>query len=125
MSQTIKKTYTDILNEVSGKNWKKDKTFRVGHAGVAITVSFLENGSLKLKTLIDNALDFSQTELRIALKALKENGYFEKNKKGEYRLSVGKDENLEGQIFWGLLINVAQGYLKRRNTKYVEKKSTK
>ena len=113
MSKTIQKIYTKVLKEVSGKDWKTNKTFRIGHAGGAITCSFLENGSLNLSELKKNIPDFSQTEIRIALKRLKENGYFEKNKKGQYKLSIDEGIAITDEIFWGLLINVVNGFINR------------
>lgn len=115
----IQKTYNKLLIEVSGKNWKlQDKDWRVGHAGAAIVVSFLENGELKLKTLVENIPDFSQTEIRLALKRLKDNGYFEKKERKDgygYVLLTDKDVGIESPIFWALLINVANGFIDRTN----------
>ena len=113
MSKEIQKIYTEVLNEVSGKKWKTKKEWRIGHAGSAIVCSFLDDGSLKLSGLKDNIPDFSQTEIRMALKRLKENGYFSKNKKGQYQLSIDEGTEVTDVIFWGLLINVANGFIKR------------
>ncbi len=116
----IQKTYTEILNQVSKKNWKQDKTFRIGHAGASIVVSFLENGELKLKTLVKNIPDFSQSELRIALQRLMKNGYFTKGKRKDgmgYILHTDKDAGIESSIWWALLINVANGFIEREDEK--------
>jgi hypothetical protein len=110
----IPSTYNTILKSVSGKKWKDDKTFRVGHAGAAIVVSFLDNRSLKLSDLVKNLPDFHQSEIRTALKNLKANEYFTKDKDGQYLLSVDEGVNLADGIFWGLLINVAQGFIQRK-----------
>lgn len=110
----IPSTYNSVLKSVSGKKWKDDKAFRVGHAGAAIVVSFLDNRSLKLSDLVKNLPDFHQSEIRMALKNLKANGYFMKDKDGKYLLSVDKGTNLTDGIFWALLVNVAQGFLQRK-----------
>lgn len=114
MSQ-IKKDYSSLLKEVCGRNWKNEKSYRVGNAGIALTVSFLHNRSLKIQDLVKNVPDFSQTEIKMALKNLMLNKFFEKDKDNKYVLSVDKDSGLESIIFWALLSNVAQGFIKRVN----------
>jgi ppGpp synthetase/RelA/SpoT-type nucleotidyltranferase len=109
----IQTAYNKLLNQVSGKDWRKENKYNVGHAGLAIVVSFLHDRSLKLQELIKNIPDFSQTEIRQALKEIKSNGYFKKEKTGEYILNVDEDDSIESVVWWGLLINVAQGFIRR------------
>lgn len=110
----IRTAYNEVLTAISGKKWKEDKTFRVGNAGVGVVISFLDNRSLKLNDLVKKLPDFSQSEIRTALKNLKDNEYFTKDKDGQYLLSVDKDTNLEDAVFWALLANVAQGFIQRK-----------
>ncbi len=106
--------YIPLIEDVGEKGWKKSSSaFRVGNAGIAITVSFLTDGRLHLAHLKKQIPDFSQSELRTALKELKQNRYFEKDKKGDYKLSVDKDTSIEDTIFWALLANVVNGFIKR------------
>jgi transcription initiation factor IIE alpha subunit len=113
----IQKEYTELLNEVSKKGWKDDKTFRIGYAGAAVVISFLNRGDLKLKTLAEDIPDFTQSEIRVALQRLKRNGYFSKEKRKNdfgYVLHVDDDAGIESTIWWGLMINVANGFIERK-----------
>lgn len=109
----IQKTYTGILNDIAGKDWKTNDTWRVGSAGVAVAVSILGSGESKLKNITELVPDFSQTEVRTALMRLKKNGYVSSTEDGKYVLSVGRDESIADTLFWALLINVANGYMGR------------
>ena len=113
---SIQKEYKKLITQLAeNKEWqKKDDVYRVGNAGVAITISFLHDRILELRHLKKQIPDFSQSEIRLALKKLKENGYFNKNKNKEYVLSIDKGTDLTDIIFWALLVNVVNGFLDRK-----------
>lgn len=109
----VQTTYQGMIKELSGENWEQDKSWREGNAGIAIAVSALDDGKLDLSHLKKRLPDFSQTEIRSALNRLKGNKYFVYDRKEKlHRLSVGGDTSIQETVFWALLANVAQGYMK-------------
>lgn len=127
----IQKSYTEILNSISGKSWKKDESGKIGSAGIAIVVSVLKDGIIKVNHLKSRLPDFTQTELRVALKNILKSEYLVadplndlmvtgknnrrlKEDEKTYRLSLAKDEKLEDGIFWALMAAVAQGWIERK-----------
>lgn len=112
----VQTTYRELIEELGNKeNWQnKSDAYRVGNAGIALTVSFLTDGSLNLKHLKEQIPDFSQTELRSALANLKQNKFFTYDRKRkQHILSVDKDLSIEDGLFWALLSNVANGFINR------------
>lgn len=119
----IQKTYREIIVAVDGR---KGITFdkataptehRLGSAGMAITVSVLDDGNIKVNHLIKRLPDFTQSEIRTALGNLRRNGYFVFDRKDRlYRVALGDDESQATDgIVWALLGAVANGWLKRVN----------
>lgn len=113
----FQEAYREVIQEVSDTEWdKKDHAWRLGNAGVAIGLSVLEDGNAQLTHLKQRIPDFSQTELRMALARLKQNGFlhYEEDDK-EYRLVVDKGTSVEDTLYWSLLANVANGFMERTN----------
>lgn len=109
----VQQTYTGMLKDLSGEEWKQDDTWKVGNAGVAVAVSVLDDGNLQLQHLKERLPDFSQSEIRMAISRLKSNGYFHYDRSAkEYRLVVSSDTSIEEGVFWAILANVANGFMK-------------
>jgi hypothetical protein len=121
----IQKTYREVIVAVDGQKGMtfdkciKDTSCRVGDAGLAIAVSVLEDGILKLSHLKNRIPDFTQTEIRMALSNLKKNGYFEYDVKDKlYRVCLDSDGvKPTDTVVWALMATVAQGWLARSNSK--------
>lgn len=128
----IQKSYTELLEQISGKDWKKDEKGKIGSAGISIVCSILEDGIIKINHLKSRLPDFSQTDIRIALKNIMRAGYLQadplndlmvigknhrplKSDEKKYRLVLSSDEKIENSIFWALMGAVAQGWIERSN----------
>ena len=119
----IQKSYRDVIVAVDGR---KGITFkeataptehRIGSAGMAIAVSVLESGDIRINHLTERIPDFTQTEIRTALSNLRKNGYFVFDRKEKlYRVALGDNETQATDgVVWALLGAVANGWLKRTN----------
>ena len=130
----IQKSYRKVITAVDGRKgitFEKATTsteHRIGSAGMAIAVSVLDDGNIEVKHLLKRIPDFTQTEIRTALKNLRQNKYFVFSKKEKlYRVALGDtEEQATDGIVWALLGACANGWLQRANKEdkkaYVEKK---
>ncbi len=118
----LQKTYKEVIVAVDGRKGmtfekiKKEEKHQLGNAGIAIAVSVLNNGDIKINHLTKQIPDFTQTELRTALTNLRKNGYFVFDKKDKrYRVALGDNEQQSTDIVvWALLGAVASGWIERK-----------
>ena len=121
----IQKIYKEVIVAVDGRKGitfeKAIKETVVGNAGIAIAISVLNDGNIKINHLKSRIPDFTQTEIRIALSNLRKGGYFVFDKKDKlYRLSlISEGDRKDGvseanSLIWALLCGVAQGWLRRK-----------
>lgn len=120
----LQKTYRDVIIAVDGRKGitfqKAKEDSGVGCAGIAIAVSVLEDGNIKLTHLKKRLPDFSQSDIRTALTNLRKNGYFAFDRKDKlYRVCLTSEQDEKDGIsatdgiIWALLSAVAQGLIVR------------
>lgn len=118
----IQKSYREVIVAVDGRkgiDFKKataSTEHRIGSAGMAIAVSVLDDGNIEVKHLTERIPDFTQTEIRTALKNLRKNQYFVFDKKEKlYRVALGdtEEQSTDG-VVWALLGACANGWLNRK-----------
>ena len=118
----IQKSYRDVIVAVDGRkgiDFKKATApteHRIGSAGMAVAVSVLDDGNIEVNHLVKRIPDFTQTEIRTALKNLRQNKYFVFDKKEKlYRVALGdNEEQATDGIVWALLGACANGWLNRK-----------
>ena len=92
----------------------KDETSRLGNAGVAVAITVMHTGEVKLQRLSKEIPDFTQSEIRISLSRLKKNGFFPYSRKEKrYQLSLDEGVDIGDGIYWALLGAVANGFIER------------
>ncbi len=121
----LQKSYREVIVSVDGR---KGITFEkaiegkdsISGAGMAIAVSVLEDGNIKLNHLTKRLPDFRQTSIRTALSNLRKNGYFVFDRKEKlYRVALTSEQDEKDGVsatdgvVWALLGAVSLGFIKR------------